>query len=110
MPNVWKEALALMKINPEDSLKCYWGEREQIYTWANWIEYEYMAGNVKKREILNVVICYETWKEKHARSTGVEEEKETRYAWLSSREINYKNVFYRCTKLADLGGKLRIIY
>lgn len=106
MPNVWKEALALMKINPEDSLKCYWGEREQIYTWANWIEYEYMAGNVKKREILNVVICYETWKEKHARSTGVEEEKETRYAWLSSREINYKNVFYRCTKLGRFRWKI----
>jgi len=106
LPNVWKEALALMKINPEDSIKCYWGDREQIYAWANRIEYEYMAGEVKKKEILNVVICYETWKERHSRSSGVMEEKETRYAWLSSQEINHKNAFYRCTKIGRYRWKI----
>jgi hypothetical protein len=70
MPTVWKEALALMKINPEDRLRCHWGNREQVYSWANGIEYEYMAEKVKKKEILNVVICYETWKEDHSRTIG----------------------------------------
>jgi hypothetical protein len=106
IPNVWKEALALMKINPENRLKCYWGDREQIYAWANWIEYEYMVEKVKKKEILNVVICYETWKEEHSRSSGVVEEKHTRYAWLSSREINHKNVFFRCTKIGRYRWKI----
>jgi hypothetical protein len=106
MPTVWKEALALMKINPENQLKCYWGNREQLYTWANEIEYEYVAENVKKKEILNVVICYETWEENHSHSSGVIEKKETRYAWLSSREINNKNVFRRCTKLGRYRWKI----
>ena len=106
LPNVWKEALALMKINSENRLNCHWGDREQIYSWANWIEYEYMAGDVKKKEVLNVVICYESWKENHSRSTGVVEEKEIRYAWLSSRELNHKNVFYRCTKIGRFRWKI----
>lgn len=100
IPNVWKEALALMKINPENSLKCYWGDREQIYKWANAIEYEYLIGKIKKREILNVVICNETWEENHSRSTKKIEFKETQYAWLSSKEITEKNVFTMCTKIA----------
>lgn len=100
IPNVWKEALALMKINPENRLECHWGDRRQIFAWANEIEYEYMLGKKKLKEILNVVICYEFWKENHSRTTRDVEEKSTRYAWLSSREINHKNVFYRCTRLA----------
>jgi len=106
IPTVWKESLALMKINPEDRLKCFWGDREQIYTWANGIEYEYMAEKVNKKEILNVVICYETWKEEHLRGSGVSEEKQTRYAWISSREISHKNVFYRCTQMGRYRWKI----
>jgi hypothetical protein len=69
-----------MKINPEDRLECHWGDRRQLYAWANEIEYEYITENVKKREILNVVICYETSEEVYSRSTGIIEEKQTRYA------------------------------
>lgn len=106
IPTVWKEALALMKINPENRIKCHWGDREQIYAWANWIEYEYITENVKKKEILNVVICYESWDEYHTRSTGAVEKKNTRYAWLSSRELNDKNVFFRCTKIGRYRWKI----
>lgn len=106
MPSVWKEALALMKINPEWRLKCYWGDREQTYAWANGIEYEYTLEKVKKKEIVNVVICYETWKENHSRSSGVAEEKQTRYAWLSSREIDHRNVFFRCTRIGRYRWKI----
>jgi len=106
IPTVWREAIALMKINPEDRLKCHWGDRKQLYAWANEIEYEYIAENVKKREILNVVICYETWEEVHSRSTGIIEEKQTRYAWLSSRKITHNNVFFRCTKMGRYRWKI----
>lgn len=108
LPEVWKEALALMKINPENRLKCDWGDRGQIYSWANGIEYEYILEKMKKKEILNVVICYETWNEDHSMSSGVVEEKQTRYAWLSSREINYENVFFRCTKIGRYRWKIEI--
>lgn len=106
IPTIWKEAHALMRINPENQLKCYWGEREQIYSWANEIEYEYIKGNRKKKEILNVVTCDESWEENHTSSTGKTEIKETKYAWLSSRKINETNVFLRCTKIARYRWKL----
>ncbi len=106
IPTVWREALALMRINPEDRLKCYWGDRKQIYAWANWIEYEYMSEKVKKREMINVVICYEFWEEKNSRSSGVTEKKQTRYAWLSSKEITSENVFFRCTKIGRYRWKI----
>jgi hypothetical protein len=106
IPTIWKEALALMKINPEDRQKCHWGNREQIYTWANGVEYEYITEKGKRKEILNIVICYESWDEEHSRSSGIIEKKQTRYAWLSSQEINHKNVFYRCTKIGRYRWKI----
>ncbi|MBE3036293.1 MAG: transposase family protein [Candidatus Atribacteria bacterium] len=106
LPDVWKEALALMKINPEERLKCDWGDRKQTYSWANGIEYEYVAETIRKKVVFNVVICYETWTEEHSRSTGIIEKKETRYAWLSSREISDKNAFYRCTKIGRYRWKI----
>lgn len=104
--NVWKEALALMKINPENRMECHWGDRKQIYAWANEIEYEYMVGKKKFKEILNVVICYEFWEENHSRTTKEKEEKSARYAWLSSREINYDNAFFRCTMMGRYRWKI----
>ena len=50
--------------------------------------------------IINVVICNEKWIENHSRSTGKTEEMETRYAWVSSRQLSKKNLFNRCTKIA----------
>jgi len=41
LPNVWHEALGLMKIESDNRLKVIWGERTQIYSWANDIIHEY---------------------------------------------------------------------
>jgi len=99
MSDVWREATGLMTLEPSNSLRVMWGDRQQDYFWANDIEYEYIT-NFRRTEILHVVMCYETWTENHSRSTGVIEEKRTRYAWISSRPLNEKNVFMRCTKIA----------
>ncbi|RKL63967.1 hypothetical protein DXT63_02795, partial [Thermoanaerobacteraceae bacterium SP2] len=48
----------------------------------------------------------ETWEEDHSRTSGEKEEKHTRYAWLSSRQINHKNVFFRCTKIGRYRWKI----
>jgi hypothetical protein len=98
LKDVWHEALGLMRLSPENSLNVKWGEREQLYAWANDIEYEH-GENRSKKENVHVVICYETWQENHSQSTKEVEEKKTRYAWISSAPLNHRNVFLRCTKM-----------
>lgn len=65
----------------------------QRYQWANDIEYEF-GTKLRDIEIVNVVICYESWEENHSRSTKTIEKKETRYAWISSKKLSKSNVLY----------------
>lgn len=106
LSTVWKEAFGLMNIAPENSFIVKWGERGQLYTWANDIEYEYKRGKTFKKLKLHVVLCYETWEEHHSRSTGAVEQKETRYAWISSVPLNKRNVFDRCIKIGRYRWKI----
>lgn len=99
IPDVWKEAMGLMWIEPSNSLRVKWGDRQQDYLWANGIWHEY-GRNLGCKELVHVVICYETWTENHSRSTGNIEEKKTRYAWISSKPLTQNNVFMRCTRMA----------
>lgn len=87
LPTVWEDALGVIQITPENELKARWGDRGQLYTWANDIEYEYKVGKRSKKLKLHVVLCYEFWQEIHSHSTGEVEQKETRYAWISSVPI-----------------------
>jgi len=105
IPDVWREATGLMWLEPSNSLCVNWGDRQQNYLWANDIEYEYGI-NSRYTEMLHVVICFETWTESHSRSMGNLEEKMTRYAWISSRSLNSKNLFTRCTKMARYRWKI----
>lgn len=98
LKEVWREAIGLMRLDPENSLKVFWGEHTQEYSWANDIEYEY-GENGRYKQILNVVICYENWTVNHINSSKKVEEMNTRYAWISSKKIHEKNVFSRCTKM-----------
>lgn len=106
MKTVWQEAISLMKFIPENRLKVKWGDRDQVYFWANEIDYEYNYNNKIHNLKLHVVICYETWRENHSRSTGELEEKQTRYAWISSKPLNETNVFTRCTKMGRYRWKI----
>lgn len=105
MPDVWKEATGLMWLEPKNSLFAQWGDRKQNYLWANDIEYEY-GNNARHTVVLHVAVCYETWIENHNHSTGEVLEKKTRYAWISSRPLNSRNVFMRCTKMARSRWKI----
>lgn len=108
LPGIWEESLALMDINNQNNLGCLWGNRKQKYFWSNEMEYSYIVGKVTKIVIVNVVICYESWEEVHPRSTKKVEQKESRYAWLSSKPLTENNVFYRCTNLARLRWQIEI--
>lgn len=105
IPDVWKEAIGLMWLEPSNSLCVKWGDRQQDYLWANGIWHEY-GRNLRHKELVHVVICYEAWTENHSRSTGDIEEKKTRYAWISSRPLTKKNVFMRCTRMARYRWKI----
>jgi len=104
--DLWREATGLMHLEPENRLEVYWGNRRQLYQWADDIEYEFTMGHRSYTEIVHVVICYENWEEYHSRSTGKLEIKDTRYAWISSKKISEKNVFMRCTKMARYRWKI----
>lgn len=106
LKTVWEDAKGLMKLEPENSLHVKWGDRDQEYQWANHVEYGYKDGERTRYLMLHVVICHETWLENHNHSTGKVEQKETRYAWLSSKPLTEKNVFERCTKIGRYRWKI----
>lgn len=108
LPGIWEESLALMDINLQNRSGCIWGDRNQKYFWANEMEYSYMVGKVTKIVTVNVVICYESWEEAHPKSTKKVEQKEARYAWLSSKPLTENNVFNRCTNIARLRWQIEI--
>jgi len=99
LPDVWKESAGLMRLDPSNCINVQWGDRHQVYQWANGIEYDHGI-NSRYTEILHVVICYESWTEEHTRSSKTVEEQVTRYAWISSKPLTTQNVFTRCTKMA----------
>jgi len=103
--NVWLPSYRINEARTKSSLKVDWGNRHQVYQWDNDIEYEF-GTKLRYTEIINVVICYESWSENHSKSTKIIEEKETRYAWISSRNLSKSNVFKRCTKMGRYRWKI----
>lgn len=109
LPDVWHEAIGLMRLSPENSSKVMWGDRTQLYAWANDIEYEFADKDKKRhkhKETLHVAYCHESWQENHSRSTGTIEKKETRYCWISSDRLIKGNIFERCTQMGRLRWKI----
>lgn len=104
LKDVWHEAMGLMRLEPKDSLECIWGNRRQIYRWANGVEYCH-GENGRYRESLHVVICEESWEETN-RYTGKAEVLTTRYAWISGQRITESNVFKRCTYMGRYRWKI----
>jgi hypothetical protein len=102
---IWSNAKGIISLEPDNRLEVLWGNRKQVYTWANDIEYDY-GYCMRYTANVNVVICIETWTESNARSTKKEEVMETRYAWISSKRLNEENVFNRCTKIGRYRWKI----
>lgn len=97
LKSVWDEFNGLSKIEVQNKLEVEWGNRRQSYRWVNGIDYRYGA-NGRRRELLHVVKCKETWTEV-SRYTGEVEELHTNYAWISNVPLSTSNVFDRCTKM-----------
>ena len=101
LPSVWEEYEGLKKLEPENYLNRTWGNRRQHFDWVNNIEY-YYGPNERKKQIIHVVVCEESWEEV-AKDSAEIITKTSRYAWISSKPLDKWNVHERC----NLGARHR---
>lgn len=104
MRDVWREAMGLIRLTPENILKRHCGGRNQAYRWINNVEYTF-GNNGRGKAQLHVVICEETWEET-SRTTGKTTSNSTRYVWISGKEISKTNVETRCLKIGRYRWKI----
>jgi hypothetical protein len=103
LPCLWQEVKALMRLDTEGEHRYEqtWQGRQQTFSWANGIEYEYSVGKQRKRISINVVTCDESWEERDKH--GSLALKTARYAWILSDPITPRNVHKNC----NLGARKR---
>jgi hypothetical protein len=100
LPSVWEEYEGLGKLEKDNELDRTWGNRRQHFRWVNNIYYYYTPG-ARKKQILHVVVCEESWEE--VGQFGETVTKRARNAWISSKTLNRQNVHERC----NLGARDR---
>jgi hypothetical protein len=100
LKSVWEEFNGLSQLEPDQQADRVWGNRRQHFRWVNDIEYYYDT-NQKKKQIVHVVVCEESWKEIDEKGNPIE--KHSRHAWVSSEPLNKGNLHERC----NLGGRHR---
>jgi hypothetical protein len=101
LPSVMSEFEALAAFERKNRHRGKWGNRGQHFRWINGIDYRF-GPNGKKRQVLNVVECVETWKQVEKESAELVE-KSSRHVWLSSQPLNRWNLHERC----NLGARFR---
>jgi len=99
LKTVWREFHSLCAVEKNNQYQQECKGRKQSFTWINNIEYDFENG--KKTMLVHLVVCDEHWQE--VDQFGEVEEKYSRHAWLSSREIKTHNVHERC----NLGARYR---
>lgn len=98
LPQVWEEAAGLRKLQPENTLERTWGDRRQCFWWVNEIYY-YYGPNQRKKQVLHLVVCEESWDEIDLVTQSITRKK-SRHAWVSSSPLSPKNIHQRCNLLA----------
>jgi len=101
LPSVWEEYEGLKKLESKNRFNATWGDRRQSFNWVNGIEY-YYGPHERKRQIVHVVVCEESWEE-IARDSAEVVTKKSRHVWISSKPLNRRNVHERC----NLGARHR---
>lgn len=101
LPSVWEEVRGLGQLQRQNRLERKWGNRKQRFRWVNDIEYRY-GDNDKKRQVVHVVICEESWEEVDPNTAEIVT-KTSRHAWISSEPLTRENIHERC----NLGARHR---
>jgi hypothetical protein len=99
---VWEEYEGLKKLEADNHFFMTWGNRKQRFEWVNHIDY-YYGPNERKKQILHMVICNETWQEVSRDSAEVVTKK-SRHVWISNKPLSISNVHERC----NLGARHRL--
>ena len=81
LPSVWEEFHGLKQLEKNNCFAMKWGNRRQRFEWINHIEY-YYGPNQRKRLVVHVVVCRETWEEIDPETCEVVV-KSSRHAWLA---------------------------
>jgi hypothetical protein len=97
LPNVWREANGLHKLNPEQSSVRQWKGRKQTFWWINDIVHEYGPNN-RLKQLIHVVVCEEEWEERGRKGETIH--KTSRHAWISNKPLSVKNIHTRCNQMA----------
>jgi hypothetical protein len=100
LPSVWQEYYGLSQLDSHQQADKPWGNRQQHFRWVNDIEYRF-GTNQKKKQIVHVVVCEESWEEVDEEGNPIE--KSSRHAWLSSEPLTKDNLHERC----NLGARHR---
>jgi hypothetical protein len=98
LPSVWDEYEGLKKLEDKNQFSTTWGDRRQNFTWINGIEYFY-GNNGGKRQVVNLVVCEESWEALAKDSTQVVP-KRSRHAWISGKPLDKWNLHERCNLAA----------
>lgn len=101
LPSVWEEYEGLKKLETKNYFNTTWGNRRQRFEWINNIEY-YYGPNERKKQIVHVVVCEESWEEV-AKDSAEVVTKRSRHAWISSKPLCRRNLHERC----NLGARHR---
>jgi len=101
LKSVWEEYEGLKRFEPGNHFDMNWGNRKQHFEWVNHIDY-YYGPNERKKQILHMVICDETWEE-IARDSVEIVTKKSRHVWISDKPLFRKNLHERC----NLGARHR---
>jgi len=97
LPSVWEEFNGLSRLEPDQQTDRTWSNRRQHFYWVNDIEYRFDT-NDKKKQILHVVVCEESWEEIDEEGNPIENR--SRHAWLSSEPLTKDNLHERCNLAA----------
>lgn len=98
LKSVWEEYEGLGKLVENNEFDRTWVNRRQHFQWVNDIYYYYGQGE-RKRQIVHVVVCEESWEEVDQKSNEIVT-KRGRHAWISSKPLNRGNVHERCNLAA----------
>ena len=94
LPSVWEEYEGLKKLESKNRFNTIWGNRRQVFEWVNDIEY-YYGPNERKKQIVHVVVCEESWEE-IAKDSAEVVTKKSRHAWISNKLLCRQNLHERC--------------
>ncbi|MBW2021196.1 MAG: transposase family protein [Deltaproteobacteria bacterium] len=101
LKSLWEEYEGLKRFEPDNHFDMNWGNRKQHFEWVNHIDY-YYGPNERKKQILHMVICNETWEE-IARDSAEIVTKKSRHVWISDKPLFRNNLHERC----NLGARHR---